>query len=212
PMIAGPIGEYLCANGVKGYAISETQKFGHVTYFWNGNRTGYIDETLEKYVDIRSDQVPFEQRPWMKAAEITDAVIATIKEGEYKFIRLNYPNGDMVGHTGIPLAVRISVEAVDLELDRLLWELQKAKGVAVITADHGNADCMWTEKKGKREPHVAHTLNPVPFIIKDFSGANKIEMKTLDTPGLSNIAATLINLLGYEAPDQYNESLITISG
>jgi 2,3-bisphosphoglycerate-independent phosphoglycerate mutase len=212
PLIAGPIGQYLCGNGVKGYAISETQKFGHVTYFWNGNRTGYIDEALEKYVDIRSDQVPFEQRPWMKSAEITDAVIETIQAGEYKFIRLNYPNGDMVGHTGIPIAVRISVEAVDLQLERLLWAMQKVGGIAVITADHGNADCMWTEKNGKREPHMAHTLNPVPFIIKDYSGANKIEMKPVAHPGLSNIAATLINLLGFEAPAEYDESLITIGG
>jgi len=210
PAIDRTISQYLCAEAVTSFAISETQKFGHVTYFWNGNNSGYNDEKLEKYVDIKSDNVQFDQRPWMKAAEITDATLEAIKSGTYKFVRLNYPNGDMVGHTGVPIAVRIAVESVDLCLKRLLPVIEAAQGVAVITADHGNADLMFTEKKGKREPMVAHTLNPVPFIIKDYSGANKITMKKIAQPGLSNVAATLINLLGYEKPDDYNESLITI--
>ena len=210
PAIDRTVGEYMCAQGVTTLAISETQKFGHITYFWNGNNSGYIDEKLETYVEVPSDRVTFDQRPWMKAAEITDEVIAAVKSGKHKFIRINYPNGDMVGHTGIPIAVRISVEAVDLALRRLLPVIEKAKGIAVITADHGNADLMFTEKKGKREPMVAHTLNPVPFIIKDFSGANAITIRSLATAGLSNVASTLLNLLGYEKPDDYDESLIEI--
>jgi 2,3-bisphosphoglycerate-independent phosphoglycerate mutase len=99
---------------------------------------------------------------------------------------------------------------VDLALRRLLPAIEKARGIAVITADHGNADCMFTEKKGKREPMVAHTLNPVPFIIKDYSGANRIALRQVDNPGLSNVAATLLNLLGYEKPEEYDESLIEI--
>lgn len=210
PAIDRTIGQYLCGAGVTSYAISETQKYGHVTYFWNGNNSGYIDETLEKYVEVPSDRIRFNLRPWMKAAEITDLTIEAIESGKYKFIRLNYANGDMVGHTGEPLAIRIACESVDLGLMRLLPSIAERKGVLVVTADHGNADCMWTEKKGKREPMVAHTLNPVPFIIRDFSGANQIQMRNVSQPGLSNVAATLLNLLGFEKPEDYDESLIVV--
>ena len=106
PGIDRTIGEYLVKAGVKQLAISETQKFGHVTYFFNGNRSGKFDESLETYIEVPSDIVPFEERPWMKAAEITDKVVDAILGGEYKFIRLNYANGDMVGHTGVADAVR----------------------------------------------------------------------------------------------------------
>ncbi len=210
PIIDRTLGEYLCSAGITSYAISETQKFGHVTYFWNGNKSGYLDEKLEKYVEIESDRVTFDLRPWMKASEITDRVLDTIREGKYKNIRLNYANGDMVGHTGVPASVRIAVETVDLMLRRLLPALKKAKGVAVITADHGNADCMWTEKNGIRTPMVAHTTNPVPFIVKDFSGMNEFELHILDEKGLANVAATTLNLLGFEAPDGYKSSLLKI--
>ncbi len=209
PAIERTIGQYLCAEGVTSFATSETQKYGHVTYFWNGNNSGYIDEKLEKYVEVPSDRVTFDQRPWMKSAEITDEVIAAITSGKHKFIRLNYPNGDMVGHTGIVPSVRIAVEAVDLGLKRLLPVIEKANGIVVISADHGNADIMFTTKNGQNTPMVAHTLNPVPFIIKDFSQANKILMASMEAPGLNNVAATLMNLLGYEKPEDYDDSLIT---
>jgi 2,3-bisphosphoglycerate-independent phosphoglycerate mutase len=212
PAIDRPLGEYLCAAGVSSYAISETQKFGHVTYFWNGNRSGYIDEKLETYVEIPSDRVTFDLRPWMQAAEITDQVIAAIESGKYKFIRLNLPNGDMVGHTGVVISVRIAVETVDLCLKRILTALEKAAGIALITADHGNADCMWTEKNGKRTAMVAHTRNPVPLIIHDFNGINDFQLTHLAQPGLSNVAATICNLLGFETPPDYDPSLIVLSG
>lgn len=211
PAIDNTLGEYLCAEGVGTYAISETQKFGHVTYFWNGNKSGYIDADLEKYVEIESDKITFDLRPWMKAAEITDNVIAAINEGRYKNIRLNYANGDMVGHTGVPVSVRIAVETVDLMLRRLLPVLKKAQGVAVITADHGNADCMWTEKNGERTAMVAHTKNPVPIIIKDYSGKNKFMLRNITDAGLANVAATVLNLMGFEAPDEFEPSLITLA-
>ncbi len=211
PVIDATLGEYLCASEVSSYAISETQKFGHVTYFWNGNKSGYIDENLEKYDEILSDKITFDQRPWMKAAEITDKVIEEIKKGKRKFIRLNYANADMVGHTGVPLAVQLAVESVDLCLARLLPVIKKAGGVVVISADHGNADCMWTEKNGKRLPMVAHTLNPVPCIIKDYSGENSFELTAIESPGLANVAATLCVLLGLEPPEEYEPSLVKIS-
>lgn len=210
PHIDRTLGEYLCATGLTSYAISETQKFGHVTYFWNGNKLGYIDEKLEKYVEVPSDVIEFDIRPWMKAEEITAKVIETIRSGKYNFIRLNYPNADMVGHTGVEAAVRIAVETVDLCLGRLLAALKKAGGTAFITADHGNADIMWTEKNGRRVPMVSHTLNPVPFVIKDYSGANPLALSKVENPSLTHVAATLCNLLGYEAPEGYDSSLVKV--
>lgn len=210
PAIDKTLGEYLCAEEVTTYAISETQKFGHVTYFWNGNKSGYINAELEKYVEIESDKITFDLRPWMKAAEITDKVIEAIQEGKYKNIRLNYANGDMVGHTGVPVSVRIAVETVDLMLRRLLPVLKKAQGIAVITADHGNADCMWTEKNGERTAMVAHTKNPVPFIIQDYSGMNRFVLSNVEDAGLANVAATVLNLLGFEAPGDFESSLIAL--
>ena len=210
PVIDRTLGEYLCAAGVTSYAISETQKFGHVTYFWNGNKSGYIDEKLEKYVEIESDKITFDLRPWMKASEITDNLIEAIKSNKYKNLRLNYANGDMVGHTGVPVSVRIAVETVDLMLRRLLPVLGKAGGVAVITADHGNADCMWTVKDGQKTAMVAHTKNPVPLIVKDFSNCNTFTLEKLENKGLANVAATVLNLLGFEAPDDYEPSLLRL--
>ncbi len=211
PAIDNTLGEYLCSSGVTSYSISETQKFGHVTYFWNGNRSGYIDESLEKYEEIISDKITFDLKPWMKAGEITDKVVAAIDSGRYKFIRLNYPNGDMVGHTGVVPAIRIAVETVDLCLQRILRAVKKAGGIVVVTADHGNADCMWTEKNGRITPMVAHTLNPVPFIIKDYSGANSFVLTGVANPGLSNVAATLCMLLGFVPPQSYDASMITLT-
>jgi 2,3-bisphosphoglycerate-independent phosphoglycerate mutase len=212
PAIDRTVSQYLCAAGVTSFAISETQKFGHVTYFWNGNNSGYINETLERYVEVPSDRVMFDQRPWMKSAEITDETIEAVASGQYKFIRLNYANGDMVGHTGIVPSVRVAVESVDIGLQRLLPVIEKARGILVVTADHGNADCMFTEKKGKREPMVAHTLNPVPFIVKDYSGRNRLALAPVEGAGLSNVAATLLALLGFAPPEGYDKALVTVNG
>ena len=117
----------------------------------------------------------------------------------------------MVGHTGLPVSIRIAVETVDMCLGRLLRAVRDTRGVAMFTADHGNADCMWTEKKGRRTPMVAHTKNPVPLIIKDFSEVNRFSLAQIDNPGLSNVAATILNLLGYRAPEEYDPSLIELS-
>ncbi len=208
PVIGKTVSEYLCATGLSSYAVSETQKFGHVTYFWNGNRSGYIDPALEKYDELLSDKVNFDLRPWMKAAEIAENAIEAIQSGKYRSIRLNFPNGDMVGHTGVEAAIRIAVETVDLCLGRVMAAVQKAGGIVVVTADHGNADCMWTEKDEVRTPMVAHTRNPVPFIIKDFGGQDRFSMTDVKNGGLANVAATLLILLGYEPPADYGQSLV----
>ncbi|MDE2010126.1 MAG: 2,3-bisphosphoglycerate-independent phosphoglycerate mutase [Candidatus Omnitrophica bacterium] len=208
PQIDNPVGVYMCANGISSFAISETQKYGHVTYFWNGNRSGYIDEKLETYVEIPSDKVRFDQAPKMKAAEITDKTIELLKSGKYKFGRLNYPNGDMVGHTGVPDAIRTAVESVDEALSRLLAVIRELNGIAVVLADHGNADEMFTVKNGKKQVSTAHSLNPVPCAIVDPGYQNEYEMADIPGQGLANVAATLLNLLGYEAPGDYAASLI----
>jgi len=221
PEITNTMSEYLALSGVKQLAISETQKYGHVTYFWNGNRSGKFSEELETYIEVPSDVVPFEQRPWMKCAEITDKLIECIESGEYRYLRVNFPNGDMVGHTGSLLATRCSMEALDLQLARILAAVDKAGGVALLTADHGNADEMYemdkktgapkADKNGNYKAKTSHTLNPVPCIIYDNFYADKYTVKKDDgTFGLSNVAATMVNLMGYEAPSVWDESIIEL--
>ncbi|MFA5322795.1 MAG: 2,3-bisphosphoglycerate-independent phosphoglycerate mutase [Smithella sp.] len=211
PAIDRVISEYLCAEKIKTFAVSETQKFGHVTYFWNGNRSGYIDESLEKYLEIPSDRIEFDRAPKMKAREITDTVIDLLKSGDYKFGRTNFPNGDMVGHTGKTEAAIIAVETVDKCVGELLVVIKEIGGIAVITADHGNADQMFTiDKKGAKSVKTAHTLNPVPFVIYDPLYQGEYRIADIKEKGLSNIAATLLNLLGYEKPREYDPSLIEI--
>lgn len=210
PDIDRTVSEYLCSEGVKSFAISETQKFGHVTYFWNGNRSGYINEDLEKYIEIPSDKIQFDQAPRMKADEITDATIELLKSGEYSWGRINYANGDMVGHCGNVQAAIESVEAVDEGLGRLIPVIEELGGILVVTADHGNADEMFTVKNGVKSPKTSHTLNPVPFVIYDPSFDNEYKMAEIDTPGLTNIASTLLNLLGYKKVEDYDQSLIAV--
>jgi 2,3-bisphosphoglycerate-independent phosphoglycerate mutase len=222
PSIDRTMGEYLAASGIRTLAISETQKYGHVTYFFNGNRTGKFDEKLEDYVEIKSDVIPFEQRPWMKCAEITDQVIAAIGCGKYDFIRLNYPNGDMVGHTGIYQAVICSMEAMDIQLGRLVKAVEEAGAVMIITADHGNSDDMFEHDKktgavslkadGTPKAKTSHSLNPVPCIIYDpqYKGEykNDVEGSLNEGLGISSIAAACIQLLGLLPPDDYDKSIL----
>ena len=221
PEITNTMTEYLCSVGVRELAISETQKYGHVTYFWNGNKSGKFSEELETYIEIPSDVVPFEQRPWMKCAEITDKLIECLKSGEYKYLRVNFPNGDMVGHTGSFLATECSMEALDLQLARILKVVDELHGAAIITADHGNADEMYEIDKKTKAPKAgkdgsfkaktSHTLNPVPCIIYDNFTADRYTVKTdrVDL-GLSSVAATTVNLLGYEAPAIWDETLVDL--
>lgn len=220
PSIDRTMAEYLVASKVRQFSISETQKYGHVTYFFNGNRSGKFDESLETYVEIPSDNVPFEQRPWMKCAEITDTVIDVLKSGEYDFIKMNYPNGDMVGHTGIYQAVLCSMEAMDLQLGRLKKAVEAAGGILILSADHGNADDMYEHAKdgsvsrkpdGSPKAKTSHSLNPVPCIIYDpnYNGEYSIELKS--GLGISSLAATCINLLGFEPPMDYDPSIVEMN-
>ncbi|MGE5472436.1 MAG: 2,3-bisphosphoglycerate-independent phosphoglycerate mutase [Bacteroidota bacterium] len=219
PAIRNTTGEWFAKSGIAQFACSETQKFGHVTYFWNGNRSGKFEG--ETWLEVPSDVVPFEQRPWMKAAEITDAMIAALKSGQYQTLRCNYANGDMVGHTGNFRAATMAVEAVDLQLARLLPVIDALGGVALITADHGNADEMYELDKKTKEAarnadgsfkaKTAHTLNPVPLILYDNASGGRLGLKQTEKAGLSNIAATVANLLGREKHADWDDSLLDIA-
>jgi 2,3-bisphosphoglycerate-independent phosphoglycerate mutase len=219
PEIERPMGEILAAAHVSQLAISETQKYGHVTYFWNGNRSGMFDAGSETYIEIPSDRVPFEQRPWMKAAEITDRLIAELRTGKHKFARVNYANGDMVGHTGAFDATVIAVETVDLELARLAKAIEELQGILIVTADHGNADEMFQRDKhgrvlrdaqGQPVAKTSHTLSPVPFLIHDPARGDRYEVDPdrAKTAGIANVTATCIELLGFVPPDDLELSLL----
>ena len=219
PAIDAVMGEYLAASGVRQLAVSETQKFGHVTYFFNGNRSGKFSEALEEYVEIKSDLLPFEQRPWMKAGEITDVILNSITQRKHDFIRANYPNGDMVGHTGNLLAVEISVEAVDLCLGRLIKAITAAQGILIVTADHGNADEMYEvdnrgklklDSMGQPKSKTSHTLNPVPCYIFDPAGTANLRLSSHPGLGISSLAATAIRCLGFEPPADYDPAIVEV--
>lgn len=205
PKIKHTMTEHFIAQGIKQFAVSETQKFGHVTYFWNGNRSEKFNEDFETWVEIKSDIVPFEQRPWMKAAEITDQLIHAMDSKQYGFLRVNFPNGDMVGHTGNYQATIIGVESVDLAVGRILEAAKRTNTLVILTADHGNADEMYEKTKSPDDikPKTAHTLNPVPFIIVD----HDVEFKEGHF-GLANVAATVSDLLGVEPLPMWEESML----
>lgn len=220
PAIDRTVSEYLAANGITQYALSETQKFGHVTYFWNGNDSAKFDESLEDWEEIESDHVPFDEAPKMKARDIADCAIEALRSGRYKFIRLNFANGDMVGHTGsLPAAVE-AVKAVDDAIGDLIEAVDACGGTIMITADHGNCEQMIAVDKktgkpvqgagGEFRPMTSHTLNPVPFIIHG-PDTDRYELnKEVAEPGLANVAATILTLLGFEKPADYLDSIIKI--
>jgi 2,3-bisphosphoglycerate-independent phosphoglycerate mutase len=217
PHIDRTIGEYLASAGVPQFAMAEAQKYGHVTYFWNGNRGGKFDDALETYREIASDSVPFDQRPWMKAAEVTDETIQALSSGLYRFLRINYANGDMVGHTGKFEPTVIAVESVDLCLSRLVPVVEKLQGTLIVTADHGNADDMVERDKtgkpkrradGALDNRTSHSLNPVGFWVVRFDGESVALRNDLPEAGLANIAATFLELLGFAPPEGYLPSML----
>ena len=205
PAIRNTLTELLCKAGLREYALSETQKYGHVTYFWNGNRSGKVDEKLEEYEEIPSDVIPFEQAPAMKAVEISDRMVEKMAEKKFDFLRCNFPNGDMVGHTGVLPAVIAAVEAVDAGLKKILDAADRYGYAVCVTADHGNADQMIETVKGKKGVRTAHSLNPVPFIIYDPDTKYGIKDGSY---GLANVAPTVVKMLGLEPHPSWKESMI----
>lgn len=207
PLIRQTLSEYLCAENVTQFACAETHKYGHVTYFWNGNRSGYIKEDIERYVEIKS--LPTEtivDQPEMKAKEVCDEVVSALESDQYDFVRVNFANGDMCGHTGVIEAATAGVEVTDLMVGRLKDTIAKLGGVMLVTADHGNADEM-IDKKG--DVKTAHTLNPVPFYIWDPSFDDSYELNPdVEEPQLANIASTILFFLGFDKPENYLPSLV----
>ncbi|MEA2069709.1 MAG: alkaline phosphatase family protein, partial [Asgard group archaeon] len=210
PQIKHVLSKYCCENDITQYAISETHKFGHVTYFWNGNRSGYVCPEKEKYVEIKSDpneMIP--EKPQMKAKEICNQTIQALQSEKWDFLRVNFANGDMVGHTGILPAAIEAVKAVDKYVKRLVEVVNSLNGITVITADHGNCEEMLTSEG---EQITAHSTNPVGFCIVDTNWDHEYKIPSnLPDPGLSNVASTILNLLGLQKPEKYRYSLITFS-
>ena len=205
PVITNTLTEVLCAAGITEYALSETQKYGHVTYFWNGNRSGKVDENLEVYEEIPSDVIPFEQAPAMKSKEITEKMVENMASKKFTFLRCNFPNGDMVGHTGVMDAVVYAMECVDNGLKAIIEAADKYGYTVLITADHGNADQMTETKKGKTSVRTAHSLNPVPFIIYDKDNDWTIKEGSY---GLANVAPTVVKMMGLTAPECWEASMV----
>jgi len=206
PKIHDTLTEELIKHNIHEYAVSETQKFGHVTYFWNGNRQDKFSEELETYKLIDSDKVCFDEKPRMQADKITTDIIKAMKSNKYEFLRCNFPNGDMVGHTGNYEATITSLEAIDENIKRL-WDAAKELGYTlIITADHGNAEEMITKSSNGNIPKTSHTCNPVPFIIVS-DDKDSIKLKTGDF-GLANIASTITTLLDIKPNPLWCESMI----
>jgi 2,3-bisphosphoglycerate-independent phosphoglycerate mutase len=221
PEIKNTLGEILAKRGKRQFACSETQKFGHVTYFWNGNKSGYFNEALEEYLEVPSDNIRFDLKPWMKAFEICEETIKRMSSQSFDFGRINFANGDMVGHTGNYQASQIAVEIVDLMIGRLIEAAKKHNFILIVTADHGNADEMFDAKASdfpeqwqshllerSPNPKTSHTLSPVPLIIFDPQGKESWKLTDMKSAGLPNVANTILTLMGSPTENDFEPSLI----
>ncbi|KAL2474361.1 putative bisphosphoglycerate-2 [Abeliophyllum distichum] len=221
PEIDRTSGEYLVHNGVRTFACSETVKFGHVTFFWNGNRSGYFKQEMEEYVEIPSDfGITFNVEPKMKALEIAEKARDAILSRKFDQVRVNLPNSDMVGHTGDIEATIVACKAADDAVKMILDTIEQVGGIYVVTADHGNAEDMvkrnkkgepLLDKNGNIQILTSHTLQPVPVAIGGPGLAPGVRFRE-DVPdgGLANVAATVMNLHGFEAPADYESTLIEV--
>ncbi|KAK1322552.1 2,3-bisphosphoglycerate-independent phosphoglycerate mutase [Acorus calamus] len=214
-------GEYLVHNGVRTFACSETVKFGHVTFFWNGNRSGYFNSEMEEYVEILSDSgITFNVQPKMKAIEIAEKARDAILSGKFHQVRVNLPNSDMVGHTGDIEATIVACKAADKAVKMIIEAIEQVGGIYVVTADHGNAEDMvkrnkkgqpLLDKAGNIQILTSHTLQPVPIAIGGAGLSPGVRFRN-DVPngGLANVAATVMNLHGFVAPNDYETTLIEV--
>jgi len=207
PDIKNVASEFLAKSGVRSYAVAETHKYGHVTYFWNGNKPGYFDDKLELYEQIMSlpnDQT--ETHPEMKANEVCELLLQRLQEKKWDFYRCNFANPDMVGHTGNIESGIKAVLVCDECLAKIEAEVKKQHGVLIVTADHGNVE---SELDGQGKPMTSHTCNPVHFLIRDYDDKHDYTIdQDVKDPGLANVTATYINLLGFKTPEMYKPSLL----
>ena len=218
PAISRTMSEYLVHNGVSQLAVAETQKFGHVTFFWNGNNSAPFDSALELWVEVPSDEGPFDAAPEMKAREVTEVVIEDLGDRGHRFIRVNLANGDMVGHTGsLPASIE-AMEVVDECIGRLEEAVRETGATMIITADHGNVDMLFEVDRAtgdlKLDPSgnpmikTSHTLSPVPWCIVGTEAREFRANPEVMEPGLGNIAATIMLMLGFKAPTDYLPTLV----
>ncbi|KAG8078296.1 hypothetical protein GUJ93_ZPchr0007g3718 [Zizania palustris] len=221
PEIERTSGEYLVKNGVRTFVCRQTVKFGHVTFFWNGNRSGYFDETKEEYVEVPSDSgITFNVKPNMKALEIAEKARNAILSGKFDQVRVNLPNGDMVGHTGDIDATVVACKAADEAVKIILDAIEQVGGIYLVTADHGNAEDMvkrnksgqpLLDKSGGIQILTSHTLQPVPVAIGGPGLHPGVKFRSdIQIPGLANVAATVMNFHGYEAPADYETTLVEV--
>jgi 2,3-bisphosphoglycerate-independent phosphoglycerate mutase len=212
PEVEDPFGKRILELGLKQFRLAETQKFAHVTFFFNGGYRDPLDISMENYHLIASDKIPsFAEKPGMKAGEISKKAVEFILSGEYQYGLINFANADMVGHTGDLQAAIKAVETTDAALDNIVRAIYAVDGLLVITADHGNADQMLiTNKGGTQEKSTKHSLNPVPFLVYDplYDGVYKLKEfgENLEN-NLSHVAATNFVLLGQPVPDDLAQSL-----
>ncbi|MDQ6997008.1 MAG: 2,3-bisphosphoglycerate-independent phosphoglycerate mutase [Mariprofundus sp.] len=210
--VENPFGKRILGMGIKQFRLTETQKYPHVTFFFNGGYRQPLDDTMEDYILIDSDKdISFADAPQMKAAEIAEQAVELIQSGEYGFGLINLANADMVGHCGKIAPAIVAIEAVDTAVGCIVEALEKAGGYALITADHGNAEEMLViTKDGSSEPCTKHSTNTVPCILFDpnYDGSYSLRQPRDGDPGLSNLAATLFEVMGHAAPDDLDASLI----
>ena len=204
-MLKNTLNVFLGKHNLSQYAASETAKFGHITYYFNGN--SYELAPGEKTKKITSDRLPFDTRPWMKSAETTDDLLWNLDQ--YDFLRINFAGGDMVGHFGELQPTVVALEAIDIQLARIAKAVDKLGGILLITSDHGNAE----ELLGPNAvPKTSHTTNPVPAIFYDNTlNRNRYRLSNIKYPGLSNIASTISLLLGISSyPSCWDAPLIEL--
>jgi len=202
-VLVNTLGEYLSRQGIKQLRIAETEKYAHVTFFFNGGVEP--PNPGEERILIPSPKVAtYDLKPEMSAYEVTEAVLKEIDSDKFEVIVLNFANPDMVGHTGVMEAAVKAVEAIDDCLSRIIERVKKKNGIVLVTADHGNVEQMTDPETG--QPHTAHTLNPVPFIY-----VNDRDKDARLQPGrLEDIAPTILELLGMEIPaEMTGKSLIS---
>ena len=210
--ITNTLHEILSSNNISQLAVAETVKFGHITYYFNGN--SYEPTKKEEFLEIKSDTRPFDERPWMKAAEITDAVLEKISETDpngkpkYQFVRINYAGGDMVGHFGELEPTIVAMEAIDLQLARLAKVVDQLGGMMIITADHGNAEEVYDPNT--RQPKTSHTTNPVPCWFYDNTQNKSLyQINQIEYSGLSNVAPTIAKLFNiHDLPSSWRKPLV----
>ena len=212
-LVENPFGKRILESGLQQFRLTETQKFPHVTFFYNGGYRNPLDPQAEIYQLIASDKIAsFSLAPAMKAAEIQQQAVAFINARRFDYGLVNFANADMVGHTANREATIAAIETIDWALGEIVKAIKQTAGLLVITADHGNADQMRSFNKEKKiwEADAKHSLNPVPFIIYDPFYNHDYRLKSLtesEELNLSQIAATNFILLGRTAPSDINDSL-----